>query len=111
LEGVEGIDGSGERRGGLRRLSATLLLKRDFMRVKVLFFASLAARVGEREVDVELEEGATVGGLMDVLARKYLAVQEMRGKLAYAVNLEYRKAGEGLKEGDEVAVIPPVSGG
>lgn len=81
------------------------------MRVRVLFFGSLAARMGKRELSVELAEGAKVSELVDLLAGDYPAVGEMRGKLAFAVNLEYRKAGEALAEGDEVALIPPVSGG
>jgi MoaE-MoaD fusion protein len=81
------------------------------VRVKVLFFASLAARVGVGEMFVDLPAGAKVSDLVDGLAKDYAAVGEMRGKLAYAVNLEYRKAGELLTDGDEVALIAPVSGG
>ncbi len=81
------------------------------MRVKVLFFAGLAAQVGAKELLVDIPEGARVSDLVDVLARDYPAVAVGRGKLAYAVNLEYRKAQEVLSQGDEVALIAPVSGG
>ena len=77
------------------------------MRVRVLRFGPLAEAAGRDAVDVELPDGATVGdvpGLVDGLPEALWA-------LAYAVNASYASAETALSDGDEVALIPPVSGG
>jgi molybdopterin synthase catalytic subunit len=76
------------------------------MRVRVRLFAGLRERAGLGSVEVELPEGAVVG---DVWPR--LDIGEEPSGLLYAVNREYAEATAALSTGDEVAVIPPVSGG
>jgi molybdopterin converting factor subunit 1 len=81
------------------------------MRVRVLFFGGLKDLAGKSEDLLELPEGALV---RDVLAH-YLSevprMKELVASLAVAVNQEYAGAETGLKSGDEVALLPPVSGG
>jgi molybdopterin converting factor subunit 1 len=81
------------------------------MRVRVLFFGGLKDLVGKSSDLLDLPEGALV---RDVLAH-YLAevprMKESLASLAVAVNQEYAGAETGLKSGDEVALLPPVSGG
>ena len=60
---------------------------------------------------LELAEGATVGGLAEQVVRLYPAIGTDPSKLVVAVNQEYADHGLSLKDGDEVALIPPVSGG
>ena len=74
-------------------------------------FAALAQRAGVAALSLELPASATVGNAISTLAEKYPAVAEMRGKLATAVNLSYVGGAEVLREGDELALLPPVSGG
>ncbi len=81
------------------------------MTIKVLFFAALAEQVGRREEALDLPAGATVGAALDALGRAHPAVAAMRGRLAAAVNLAYAPAARPLVDGDELALIPPVSGG
>lgn len=69
-------------------------------------FAALRERAGSARVAVELVDGATVGDVWPLLALG----DEPPGML-YAVNRAYADRAEELSEGDEVAVIPPVSGG
>jgi MoaE-MoaD fusion protein len=76
------------------------------MRITVRLFAGLRERAGWAEREVEIPAGAVVG---DVWPRLELG-DEPPG-LAYARNREYAGRDEGLAAGDEVAVIPPVSGG
>ncbi|MBM2823548.1 MAG: hypothetical protein HW413_2294 [Thermoleophilia bacterium] len=76
------------------------------MKVKVRLFAALRERAGVSRVEVELADGATVSDVWLLLDLG----DEPPGML-YAVNRAYADRGEGLSEGDEVAVIPPVSGG
>ncbi|MEI8358437.1 MAG: molybdopterin converting factor subunit 1 [Pseudomonadota bacterium] len=80
------------------------------MRVRVLFFASLRERVGDREVVRTVEDGATAADLVARLRADFPALDEA-GRFAIAVNSEYTDGGHRLADGDEVALIPPVSGG
>jgi molybdopterin synthase catalytic subunit len=74
--------------------------------VVVKLFAALRERAGTGQRRLELDDGSTAG---DVWAALGLG-DEPRG-LLYAVNREYAERDRALAEGDEVAVIPPVSGG
>ena len=76
------------------------------MQVRVRLFAALRERAGSGSVDVELPEGALLRDVWPVLGLG----DEPQG-LLYAVNREYAAADTRLSAGDEVAVIPPVSGG
>lgn len=78
-------------------------------KVRVRLFARLADVVGARAVEVEIGEGLTAGDVFAVLAREHPGIAGMT--VAFAVNAEYAEAGQPLREGDEVALIPPVSGG
>jgi molybdopterin synthase catalytic subunit len=81
------------------------------MRIKVLFFAGLRERAGAGSTDLELPAGATVAMAID----RAQAATPRRWKtttlLMTAVNEEYVTPSYELKEGDELALIPPVSGG
>ncbi|MGH9813205.1 MAG: molybdopterin converting factor subunit 1, partial [Candidatus Acidiferrales bacterium] len=81
------------------------------MRVKVLFFGQLRELVGASEESVELPGGACVGDLISHYQKRVPRLGEFRPSLAVAVNQEYADAGAALRPGDEVAFIPPVSGG
>jgi molybdopterin synthase catalytic subunit len=77
------------------------------MRVKAVLFAVLAERLGVREEWLELPAGACAG---DVLAR-YRARLGAGGGILLAVNAEFSPPETGLHDGDEVALLPPMSGG
>jgi MoaE-MoaD fusion protein len=74
------------------------------MIVSVRLFAGLRERAGAPHVDVELPDDATVG---DLLAALELAPRSC----VAAINREYADAGTRIAPGDEVALVPPVSGG
>jgi MoaE-MoaD fusion protein len=74
--------------------------------VTVRLFAGLRERAGAARRELELPDGATVA---DVWAA--LDLGEEPGGLLYAVNRSYTEPGRPLADGDEVGVIPPVSGG
>jgi MoaE-MoaD fusion protein len=76
------------------------------MHVTVRLFAALRERAGTGRRELELPAGATAG---DVFAA--LAIGEEPPGLAYAVNQEYSERSAALSDGDEIALIPPVSGG
>ena len=75
-------------------------------RVTVRFFAALREQAGQRERELELADGARVDDVWPALGLG----DEPRG-LVYAVNRAYAERDAPLADGDEVALIPPVSGG
>ncbi|HEU4636936.1 MAG TPA: molybdopterin converting factor subunit 1 [Edaphobacter sp.] len=81
------------------------------MRVRVLFFGVLKDIFGSSEEFVELEQGARVGELSAAYEDRMGTRKELMQCMAVAVNREYAKAEQVLREGDEVALLPPVSGG
>jgi molybdopterin converting factor subunit 1 len=81
------------------------------MKVNVRLFAGLHDLLGKRDVSVELADGATVAQLQEQLGREYPAVVPFLPTLVCAVDEEYVPAEHRLSDGDEVAFIPPVSGG
>jgi molybdopterin converting factor subunit 1 len=81
------------------------------MKVSVRLFAQLRERCGER-VDVEVDDGATVADALAALgSRGELGELLERMPVTVAVNREYAERTRRLDAGDELAVIPPVSGG
>ena len=76
------------------------------MRISVRLFAGLREQAGVRERSLELPDGATVADIWALLG-----LGEEPAGLLYAVNRGYAERGVGLVDGDEVALIPPVSGG
>jgi molybdopterin synthase catalytic subunit/molybdopterin converting factor small subunit len=76
------------------------------VRVAVRLFAGLRERAGVGSLELDLPDGATVA---DVWPR--LELGDEPSGLLYALNRDYADRGAGLAEGDEVALIPPVSGG
>lgn len=81
------------------------------MKVQVLFFASLRELAGTHASQIVVEDGATVADLWGVLCARHPAVEPMSTSVSFAVNQEYTDRDHPLADGDEVALIPPVSGG
>jgi MoaE-MoaD fusion protein len=81
------------------------------MRVRVLFFGQLKEIVGVAEDDAELSEGARVEDLFERYGRRFPKLAEFRPSIAASVNQEYAAWRAPLSPGDEVAFLPPVSGG
>ena len=78
--------------------------------IKVLFFGAAADRAGTRVAELQTGE-TTLDGLWPLLAERYPGLSPMRKTLAFAVNEEYAGGDTPVRPGDEVAVLPPVSGG
>lgn len=81
------------------------------MRVKVRFFGPLRDVAGGGEESVELQEGGGTGALTAALVLRHPGLDEYVGDLKIAVNQRIANGEVALKEGDEVALLPPVSGG
>jgi molybdopterin synthase catalytic subunit len=81
------------------------------MRVTVKLFAVLRERAGTGEITLDLPPGATAATAAAALGEQTPALEKFLGQVAYAVNRSYVPATEPLCDGDELAIIPPVSGG
>jgi len=80
------------------------------MQLSVLLFGITKDVVGQRKISLELDSGQNVAGLMIRLRNDFPKLKEV-SSLLIAVNEEYAKDDRILLESDEIALIPPVSGG
>jgi molybdopterin converting factor subunit 1 len=78
------------------------------MRVRVLYFGVLREKLGDLEF-LELTDLATVASVLNVYRERVPGFAW--DSIAVAVNQEYARAEVELQDGDEVALLPPVSGG
>jgi molybdopterin synthase sulfur carrier subunit len=81
------------------------------MRVTVRLFARLRDLVGAGELQRDAPDGATVGNVWESLARDYPTIVPYAESMSCAVNAEYSRMTARVADGDEVAFLPPVSGG
>jgi molybdopterin converting factor subunit 1 len=81
------------------------------MQVRLRFFAAAREAMGRSAMPLEVPEGSTVGDLRGRLRAEYPAFGALPPDMMVSVNLEYRPPEYRLGDGDEVAFIPPVSGG
>lgn len=80
------------------------------MNLSIRLFATLRETLGAQHVSVELPDDATVGRLIEAFKAQYPAVRDLPGARV-SVNYEYVDDSHRLQPSDEVALIPPVSGG
>jgi molybdopterin synthase catalytic subunit len=81
------------------------------MQVRVLPFGVSKDWLGAAATTVELPDGACVADLLSHLSARVAGRGELLRGIAISVNAEYATAGQVLREGDEVGLLPPVSGG
>jgi len=79
--------------------------------VKVLFFGMLKDVVGRAEDQLELEDGATLGSVFERYCNRFPRMREAAGSILLARNQEFAGPSTQLADGDEIAFMPPVSGG
>lgn len=79
--------------------------------VRVRYFAILRERVGVDEERLEIPSEALAGGVLDAVVERHPQVAAYRTRLRLALNEEFVPADAPVADGDEVALIPPVSGG
>ena len=81
------------------------------MRVTVKLFARLRDIAGTPELTREVASGATVGSLWQQIATEFPEIASYERSISTAVNADYARRNQVLADGDEVAFLPPVSGG
>jgi sulfur-carrier protein len=80
-------------------------------RVRVLFFGRLKEIVSHAEDSAELSEAASLEHLFAIYSARYPELAKYRGSLVASCNREFVEWETKLRAGDEVAFLPPVSGG
>ena len=81
------------------------------MHIRVLFFGQLKDICGRAQDDIELPENATAGSVFRYYAAEFPKLSSMAGSIVLARNQEFTTSAALLSAGDEVAFLPPVSGG
>ena len=81
------------------------------MLVNMLYFGTLKDLFALRQERLDVPDGTTVETLLSLLRARTSKQNEVWRTLAVAVNREYAGPATVLREGDEVALLPPVSGG
>jgi molybdopterin synthase catalytic subunit len=81
------------------------------MRVRVLFFGMLRELVGRPSEDADFPQGADLRAVFESYAARYPRLRELAASIVVAHNQEFAQLSTSLAEGDEVAFLPPVSGG
>jgi MoaE-MoaD fusion protein len=81
------------------------------VKVRVLFFGMLKETAGRAADSAELADGATLADLLRHYERTTPKIKAMLPLIAVSINQEYARPTDRLRDGDEVALLPPVSGG
>ena len=81
------------------------------MTVRVRLFAGVRERAGVGELTLELPDSASIAEAKAILLERYASLRGHVDRCAFAVNRAYARLDQVLHDGDELAVIPPVSGG
>ncbi len=83
----------------------------EAIQIDVRFFAILRESAGTSQASLLLPAGATVADAADAIGKRFPGAAAYLSRLAYAVNRAYVPTSTPLNNGDELALIPPVSGG
>jgi molybdopterin converting factor subunit 1 len=81
------------------------------MRVTVRLFARLRDIAGSAELARDIKAGATIGDVWSQLAAEFPELAQYERSISSAVNADYARMDQVVSDGDEVAFLPPVSGG
>ena len=79
--------------------------------VDIKLFAYARELVGEKHISIDVEEGITIEGLMDRIIDEHPSLESIKENLIIAVNKTTVRPDKVLKDGDEIALLPPVAGG
>jgi len=80
-------------------------------KIKVKLFAILRELVGEREITITVPTGITVNHLNDEILKKYPQLKSFSNKFVTSVNCKVASGDTIISSKDEIALLPPVSGG
>jgi molybdopterin converting factor subunit 1 len=79
--------------------------------IRVLFFGAIRDVVGAREESLEVPPGSSLGSVFDHYAARFPKLKDLAGSTVLALNQQFSSPAAPVADGDEVAFLPPVSGG
>lgn len=79
--------------------------------IHILFFASIKAAIGKSRIELEVDETATVGSVLEILYASYPQLGAVKAHTLVAMNQRFIIENEAVPDGAELALFPPVSGG
>jgi len=77
--------------------------------VKIKLFASVKQKIGKNELEIKIEKDTSLKNFLSILRKKYPALDTAH--LVVAINHEFASLDKMIKDEDEIALLPPVSGG
>jgi molybdopterin synthase catalytic subunit len=81
------------------------------MEIKVRFFAVYREAAGQPQIDIEVDDGSSLGDLLELLFDWYPKLKKWSDSIVCSVNRKYADQDAILHQGDDIALLPPVSGG
>ena len=81
------------------------------IKITIKLFAKLKEDIGESKIELMLESPVKISTILDTISNDFGVDLSNRKNYMYAKNLEYCEQSEMLQDKDELAIIPPVSGG
>ncbi len=81
------------------------------MKVVVRYFAIYREAAGESQVEIDVSEGSTLGDVLEIVFKRHPKLEKWADSIVCSVNKKYADNDKVLAEGDEIALLPPVSGG
>ncbi|MCD6108822.1 MAG: molybdopterin converting factor subunit 1 [Thermoplasmata archaeon] len=81
------------------------------MEVKITFFGRFREITGENETTLEIKKDLTLKEILEIILRKYPKLKEEKNNMLFSVNHRYASLETIVRDGDEIAVFPPVGGG
>lgn len=81
------------------------------LKVKVKYFGSVKDEAGTELEILELEDGLTVSGIVDIVKNRHKSLGSRKGQILFALNQSYTIGDSEVHDGDELALFPMVSGG
>jgi MoaD family protein len=81
------------------------------VKVRAEFYSRLREIVGASSLEISLPEGARVSDLVDELCAEHPALRDFERSMLFGIGVEFVDKQHALKEGDVIAIMPPVQGG
>jgi molybdopterin synthase sulfur carrier subunit len=100
----------GTRRAGCHPARRVLFITFEIMHIKIRAFGIAKDILSATSLEYEVAEGTTINQLRRQLSEEFPAFESLRS-LAFAINESYANGDTTIAQGDEVVLIPPVSGG
>lgn len=81
------------------------------MRIKVKFFSSFGNLAGVTETEIEVPEGVTLDGVVEAVLQRFPQLHQFQRYMILSVNNRVADGDTVVREGDVVAIMPPLGGG